>query len=212
MYSPLGPVLIIAPPTLYRQGLLLTLQHAWPALDCTLTADACHALDLLREQSYRLVVVDGLLSDPPLPTLLERLFMTRANQQLLLLTGQRLSPTLRQSLQAIHHLALVPRHALPEAVMVVVEHLLEEEQYRGFAANPFLHASHHGGPATPFSRRELEVLRLVVADCCNQQIAEQLNLSVRTVESHRRALLQKTGARTLVGLVVQAVRDGWIAA
>jgi DNA-binding NarL/FixJ family response regulator len=34
---------------------------------------------------------------------------------------------------------------------------------------------------------------------------------VRTVESHRRALLQKTGAKTLVGLVVQAVREGWVA-
>jgi DNA-binding NarL/FixJ family response regulator len=57
----------------------------------------------------------------------------------------------------------------------------------------------------------LDVLRLVVADCCNQEIADRLFLSVRTVESHRRALLQKAGAKTLVGLVVQAMREGWVA-
>jgi DNA-binding NarL/FixJ family response regulator len=65
-------------------------------------------------------------------------------------------------------------------------------------------------PATPLSRRELDVLHLVVADHCNQEIADRLFVSVRTVESHRRALLQKTGAKTLVGLVVQAVREGWV--
>ena len=56
------------------------------------------------------------------------------------------------------------------------------------------------------------MLRLVVQDCCNQEIADQLFLSVRTVESHRRALLQKAGVRTLVGLAVQAVKQGWVSA
>ncbi|GAB2795559.1 DNA-binding NarL/FixJ family response regulator [Hymenobacter luteus] len=50
-----------------------------------------------------------------------------------------------------------------------------------------------------------------MADCCNQEIADKLFLSVRTVESHRRALLQKAGTKTLVGLVVQAVRERWLA-
>ncbi|WP_141765620.1 helix-turn-helix domain-containing protein, partial [Hymenobacter coccineus] len=65
--------------------------------------------------------------------------------------------------------------------------------------------------ATPFSPRELEVLRLVVDDYCNREIAGHLYLSVRTVESHRRALLQKSGARTLVGLVAWALRAGMVA-
>ena len=62
-----------------------------------------------------------------------------------------------------------------------------------------------------FSARELEVLRLVVADHCNEEIANNLFISVRTVETHRRNLLQKAGARTLVGLVARAVREGWVA-
>ncbi|MGI4887198.1 MAG: LuxR C-terminal-related transcriptional regulator [Janthinobacterium lividum] len=65
-------------------------------------------------------------------------------------------------------------------------------------------------PATDFTARELEVLRLVVADLSNRDIANRLFVSVRTVESHRRALLQKAGARTAVGLAVRAVRAGWV--
>ncbi|TGE19750.1 helix-turn-helix transcriptional regulator [Hymenobacter elongatus] len=210
MHSTLGAVLIIAPPTLYRHGLLLTLQQAWPAVSFTLTADACQAPGLLRRQPYGLVVVDALLPDPPLPKLLELLLIARSNQQLLLLTGQRLSPVLRQVLQATHRLALLSRHSAPEAVLLAVGHLLSADSGGGLQPTASARTTRGGEPPTPFSRRELEVLRLVVADCCNQQIADQLSLSVRTVESHRRALLQKTGARTLVGLVVQAMREGWV--
>ena len=64
---------------------------------------------------------------------------------------------------------------------------------------------------THFSSRELEVLRLVADNHCKQEIADQLYLSVRTVESHRRALLQKSGSRTLAGLVAWALRAGMIA-
>jgi DNA-binding NarL/FixJ family response regulator len=55
------------------------------------------------------------------------------------------------------------------------------------------------------------VLRLVTDDHCNQEIADLLFVSVRTVESHRRALLQKSGTRTLAGLVAWALREGMVA-
>jgi DNA-binding NarL/FixJ family response regulator len=64
---------------------------------------------------------------------------------------------------------------------------------------------------TRISRRELEVLHLVANDHCNQEIADHLFVSVRTVESHRRALLQKSGTRTLAGLVAWALRAGMVA-
>ena len=84
------------------------------------------------------------------------------------------------------------------------------------ALAPWLDAAPAAGPvraapAGSFSPRELEVLRLVVADQCNDEIADHLCLSVRTVESHRRTLLHKAGTRTLVGLAARAVREGWVA-
>ncbi|RZJ94195.1 MAG: response regulator transcription factor [Hymenobacter sp.] len=54
-------------------------------------------------------------------------------------------------------------------------------------------------------------MHLVADDHCNQTIAAHLYLSVRTVESHKRALLQKSGARTLAGLVAWALRAGLVA-
>jgi len=55
--------------------------------------------------------------------------------------------------------------------------------------------------------REMEVLKLIVDEFTNQEIAEQLYVSVRTVDSHRRNLLQKTGAKNTAGLVKYALNN-----
>jgi DNA-binding NarL/FixJ family response regulator len=46
------------------------------------------------------------------------------------------------------------------------------------------------------TRREADVLALVVEGLSNRDIAERLYLSVRTVEKHVESLLRKTGTRT----------------
>lgn len=55
------------------------------------------------------------------------------------------------------------------------------------------------------SRREREVLKLIMDERTTQEIAAQLFLSEKTVESHRAALLAKLGARNTAGLVKAAL-------
>ncbi len=49
--------------------------------------------------------------------------------------------------------------------------------------------------------REVEILTLICTELSTKEIAEKLFLSPRTVETHRKNILQKTGVKTLVGLV-----------
>lgn len=58
--------------------------------------------------------------------------------------------------------------------------------------------------------RELEILELIVKEYTNQEIAEKLYISSRTVDAHRRNLLQKTGARNTAGLVKYAFQHNII--
>lgn len=55
--------------------------------------------------------------------------------------------------------------------------------------------------------RELEVLELIVKENSNQEIAEKLSISKRTVDAHRRNLLDKTGARNTAGLVKYSIAN-----
>ncbi|MEP0365848.1 MAG: response regulator transcription factor [Cyclobacteriaceae bacterium] len=58
------------------------------------------------------------------------------------------------------------------------------------------------------SDREKEVLQLIVGELSNQEIADKLFISVRTVESHKRNLLEKTGCKNIAGLTLYAVEKG----
>ncbi len=49
--------------------------------------------------------------------------------------------------------------------------------------------------------REIEVLKLIVNEFSNQEIAENLFISIRTVDAHRRNLLSKIGVKNTAGLV-----------
>jgi two-component system, NarL family, response regulator NreC len=60
------------------------------------------------------------------------------------------------------------------------------------------------GPPDDLSARELEVLRLIALGYTNGEIATRLYLSVRTVESHRAHIQQKTGRTTRAALVAYA--------
>ena len=60
---------------------------------------------------------------------------------------------------------------------------------------------------TPLSSREKEVLRLIVDEKSNIEIADLLFISDRTVDAHKRNLLQKTGAKNVAGLVMYAIEN-----
>lgn len=67
-----------------------------------------------------------------------------------------------------------------------------------------------GGPSevTDLTRREKEVLRLIVDEYTTQEISEKLFISLNTVESHRKNLLSKLNARNIAGLVRIALEKG----
>ncbi|MCK4569132.1 MAG: response regulator transcription factor [Bacteroidales bacterium] len=58
------------------------------------------------------------------------------------------------------------------------------------------------------SEREEEVLYHICKGFSNQEIAEQLNISKRTVDKHRENLLLKTNSKNTAGLVMYAIKNG----
>lgn len=67
------------------------------------------------------------------------------------------------------------------------------------------------GEPIPLTRREKDVLNLILKEFTNYEIAEKLFISARTVDAHRRNLLEKTGARNTAGLVKFAIENNLFA-
>jgi DNA-binding NarL/FixJ family response regulator len=64
------------------------------------------------------------------------------------------------------------------------------------------------GEALPLARREREVLRLIAEGVRSPAIAEQMHVSLATIEVHRRNIMRKLGLRTVAELTKHAIREG----
>ncbi len=65
-----------------------------------------------------------------------------------------------------------------------------------------------GSTGKALSPREREVLQLIAEGASTKEIAARLHLSVKTVETHRRQIMDKLGIYNIAGLIKYAVREG----
>ncbi len=75
----------------------------------------------------------------------------------------------------------------------------------------FVSGWEHADPAGAFSvltAREREVLQLMAEGKSTNQIADCLCVSVKTVESHRKQIMSKSGIRSVAELTKYAIRQG----
>ena len=81
---------------------------------------------------------------------------------------------------------------------------------RTFPSRPSSPALADSRAAKPLTLREQQVLRLLASSHANKQIAALLGISVRTVECHRRRIMEKLEIHSLSGLVHYAIRHNLV--
>lgn len=69
--------------------------------------------------------------------------------------------------------------------------------------------NHREAPIGKLSERELTVLRLIASGYTNKEIAAQLNVSVKTIETYKSRSMEKLGLRSRVDIVRLANEHGW---
>ncbi len=133
------------------------------------------------------------------------------NTRIAVLTMQNEPAFARQALSA-GALAYVLKEAADDELVTAVRRAAAGETY----LNPQLGARmaaeppEPSGPPDDLSEREVEVLRMIALGHTNAEIAEQLYLSVRTVESHRSHIQQKLRRSSRADLVRYALDHGLV--
>ena len=60
------------------------------------------------------------------------------------------------------------------------------------------------------TRREIEIIKNLAQEKSNQEIADELNISLRTVETHRRNIMQKLNAKSIVSVLKYASQNNLV--
>ena len=103
----------------------------------------------------------------------------------------------------------VLKHSAPEELVAAVREALAGRTYiTPRIAAEVLQAMRGGAPAARLTSRQSEVLQLLAEGKSAKQVAAALDLSPRTVESHKYAIMEVLGVKTTAELVREAVKRG----
>ena len=193
-----------------RKGLRL-LVEAEPGLRVVAEAGTVpDSLRMARAHRPDVLVLDlnmpGGSSLAAIPTILEQ-----TTTAIVVLTMQNDPSFARPALQA-RALGFVLKEAADDELLGAIRLAADGETY----LNPRLGArlaaqpTEPSGPPDDLSERELEVLKLIALGHTNTEVAGQLFLSVRTVESHRAHIQQKTRRTSRAELVRYALEHGLV--
>ncbi len=77
----------------------------------------------------------------------------------------------------------------------------------GYFTNKFIDVDPLDNDGVRLTKREIEVLSLVAQGLTNTEIADKLFISKRTVDGHKANLIQKTGSKNVVDLLIYAIKN-----
>lgn len=109
----------------------------------------------------------------------------------------------------------VSKEASPEELRQAIESVYGGETFFSpeIAHAALSHLVSHGGKGDPFEQltgREREVLVLIAEGQSNKEIANQLGIGVRTIETHRERIMRRLDIHSVAGLTKFAIANGLI--
>jgi DNA-binding NarL/FixJ family response regulator len=205
-------ILLVDDHPIVRQGLAELIDHEKDLAVCGVADDVHKALDQIGTLAPDLVIVDISLRGSNGIELLKNIKVRYPKQSVLMLSMHD------ESLYAVRALragaaGYVMKQEATEKVLTAIRQVLNGEIYLSERMEKkMMHqlvggrAARTGSPLEDLSDRELEVFNLIGQGHGTRQIAEELHLSIKTIESHRAHIKEKLNLKNATELVQHAIQ------
>lgn len=207
-----GKILLVDDHPIVRQGLTEMINNEKDLVVCGTADDLHKALDQIAALGPDLVVVDISLKGSNGIELLKNIKVRYPKMRVLMLSMHD------ESLYAIRALragasGYIMKQEATEKVLTAIRQVLKGEVYLSERMEKRMmqqlvggRAVRTGSPIEDLSDRELEVFGLIGQGHGTRQIAEELHLSIKTIESHRAHIKEKLNLKNAAELVQHAIQ------
>jgi len=204
-------ILLVDDHPIVRQGLALLIDRETDLVVCG-EADGAHsAFQAIAALSPDLVVLDISLSGPDGLDLLKEIRCKTASLPVLILSMHDETIYAERAMRAGANGYIMKQEAT-EKVLVAIRRILQGDVYLSdrltkAMLQQMVHGSSpsKGSPLLNLTDRELEVFRLIGGGHGTRQIADELHLSVKTIESYQAHIKEKLALRNARELVQHAI-------
>ncbi len=205
-------VVLIEDHPIASSGLTDLLNHERDLVVCGVATDYSSAIEKVEALRPELVLLDITLKGRSGLELLKDLKARHPKLKVVVLSMHDESLYAERALRA-GAAGYVMKHEATEKVLTAIKQVLNGEIYLSEAMEKkMLHqlvgtgAAPTGSMLSELSDRELEIFNLIGQGRTTRQIAEELHLSVKTIESHRAHIKQKLNLKTATELVQYAIQ------
>jgi DNA-binding NarL/FixJ family response regulator len=195
---------------LVRRGLISILTQSHPEWKVVAEAPTwAAAIELGTALRPDVAILDLSMPDFTGLQVAERLFEEVPGIRIIILSIHASAPILRR-LRKAGVSAYLAKNEAPKMLVTSVERVLAGEPFFAStsASRPKVDAPEYIPVQFVLSPRELDVLRLLARGKTNKELAAELDLSVRTAESHHANIMAKLQVESLADLIHLAIRDG----
>lgn len=204
-----------------RRGLKALLQERADWEVCGEALSGRQAVELAREMRPDIAIVDLMMPDLNGLETTRQIRKVSESTQVLIFTMHHNEALVHDVLDAGARGYLLKTDA-ERHIVAAVETLMKRQPYfsaqisetvlGGFLRSGRQPVTAEGGSVPRLTPREREIIQLLAEGHRNKKIAEELGISVKTVETHRTAVMRKLGVSSVVDLVRYAVRNHLIEA
>lgn len=165
---------------------------------------------------------DVLILDINMPKLdgigVLKAFRNRSFQQKTIILSGLSDPKIVQEMIALGANGFIEKGSASEHIIQAIKTVHRGEQYYSDVIKDSLfdlyinesktdEAIKSSASDEPLTEREVEVLKLITQELSTAEIADKLNITVKTIETHRRNLYKKLKVKNVVGLAIYAVKN-----
>jgi DNA-binding NarL/FixJ family response regulator len=210
-------ILIADDHAIIRKGLNLMLEHQQHFIPLvTEVTNGQEVIDIIKTTSFDVILLD--MSMPILDGLavLKKMLILEIKIPVLVLTMHSDESIIKQALNAGATGYLLKNSGIEELVKAILTVIKNEKYYSNEIAQILFSEKQKADDKKEkaffhdnLSKREVQILMLLVKEYSSQKIADELFISKRTIEGHRKNIMSKLGIKTTVGLVVYALQNGY---
>lgn len=208
-------LLLVEDHTLVREGLKKVIETFSFVHRIDTASHATEAIEKVRKNNYDLILMDISMPEMNGIEATEAILQLKPQQKILGLSMHAeesfISEMIRKGAQGY-----VLKDADVEEIAEAIQSVVSGKSYLSDKASKVLIDILRSGQKPPsqsnntihiLSLREKEILHYIINGYTNKEIAEKLNLSSRTIDAHRRNILQKTGCKNTAALVKWAIEN-----
>lgn len=165
--------------------------------------------ELFKKQPADIVVLDLKMPGENGAVIAERVKQESPATKILVLTAEMEESLIRHCFRAGVE-GLISKESGKETYLEALESIADGKTYFGGQFSALLYARQEETTTPKLSAREIEVLKGFANGSSYKQIAADLNISTRTVETHKKNIQDKLGVTTTADLVKYAIKEGII--